>query len=323
MTKTSHSIRTLSLMMTSVVALTALAACQTTGSSAQGGESGRQAKIDQAIERAANDADAAGSAQDSLALVEKLYKRNPKDASVATRYARALRNENRLTRANLVIEPFAQDSKAATAEVLVEYASIQTSMGNHAGAEAAARRAVDKNPESGKAYHVLGVALDAQGKHKPAEEAFRSGLEYWQGNPSPLLNNLGLNLAAQGFLDEAAETLRKAAATAPNRAEIERNLRIVNALQVSGGQVPSYLKQEEKDEEKKPKKDDAEKNDKKAAIDHDAPYVPPSKPHPAPAVQKASLSVKPIMDNDPAVKQAQTQAPVPTQKPVSTAAVNQ
>lgn len=42
---------------------------------------------------------------------------------------------------------------------------------------------------------------------------------------------MGLNLAAQGFLDEAIETLRKALDTAPNRTEIERNLRIVSALQ--------------------------------------------------------------------------------------------
>ena len=42
---------------------------------------------------------------------------------------------------------------------------------------------------------------------------------------------MGLNLAAQGFLDEAIETLRKALDTAPNRMEIERNLRIISALQ--------------------------------------------------------------------------------------------
>ena len=91
------------------------------------------------------------------------------------------------------------------------------------------------------AYHMLGIALDAQGEHQPAEDAFRKGLEFWQGDPAPILNNLGLNLAAQGFLDEAAEVLRKALATSPNREEIERNLRIVSALRESGGRAPSYM----------------------------------------------------------------------------------
>jgi len=46
-----------------------------------------------------------------------------------------------------------------------------------------------------------------------------------------MLNNTGLNLAALGFLDEALDALRKAKTTASNKEEIERNIRIVSALQ--------------------------------------------------------------------------------------------
>ena len=104
-------------------------------------------------------------------------------------------------------------------------------MGNYIDAEDAARKAVLLDPKRGQAYHVLGIALDAQGHHEQAQVALQKALDHWEGNPSAVLNNIGLNLAAQGFLDEAIETLRKAQDMAPNRKEIERNLRIVSALQ--------------------------------------------------------------------------------------------
>ena len=84
-----------------------------------------------------------------------------------------------------------------------------------------------------RAYHYLGIALDAQGKHPEAEKAFRKGLDMWQGDPTPIMNNLALNLSSQGYLDEASEILEKARAVSPNRLEVERNLRIITALRQS------------------------------------------------------------------------------------------
>ena len=77
--------------------------------------------------------------------------------------------------------------------------------------------------------------MDAQGKHPEAERAFRKALDYWQGDPTTVMNNLALNLASQEFLDEAIEILNKAKAISPDRIEVERNLRIVMALQQSSG----------------------------------------------------------------------------------------
>lgn len=237
MLERNSRLRAIALVLLGGSAL-ALAGCQTTTA-----RTTQQSQVDAVLERAANSATAAGQSRESLAIVEKMYKRNPNDAAVAVRYTRALREANRLTRASLVIAPFAKDTRKPNAAAQAEFATVQTALGNYAIAEEFARKSLAMDENAPDSWHILGIALDAQGKHPEAEDAFRKGLDLWQGDPAPILNNLGLNLAAQGFLDEVAETLRKALETAPNRSEIERNLRIVSALRESGGRAPSYVQE--------------------------------------------------------------------------------
>lgn len=218
-----------------------LGACQTAGTA------GQTAGIDATAESAAH----APQGSESLSTLENLYKRNPDNVDVAVRYARALRMNDRLNRASIVIAPFAKDNRKPNADAKAEFAATQIALGNNAVAKEYAEKAVALNGTP-QAWHILGIALDANGEHAPAEDAFRKALAGWPGDPAPVLNNLGLNLASQGFLDEATEILRKALVTAPNRGEIERNLRIVEALRESGGRAPSYL-QEARDKEKKAK----------------------------------------------------------------------
>jgi len=213
------------LLLTASVALSACATTTPTGHDA------RTAKMNAVLERAAGEAESQGKTEQSLVILEQMYKRNSGDPATALKYAQALRQQSYFNRAAIVLEPFSASDEPANANVVIEYASVLASMGKYAESEEAARKAVMLAPDSGQAYHVLGIALDAQGHHEQAQVAFEKGLERWEGNPSPILNNMGLNLAAQGFLDEAVETLRKAMDTAPNRMEIERNLRIVSALQ--------------------------------------------------------------------------------------------
>jgi Flp pilus assembly protein TadD len=174
-----------------------------------------------------------GESTQSLASLESQYKSNSGDQAAAVNYARALREAGRFERAKLIVSPFAAKATKATVPAQVEAASIQAALGDYLKSEEIARKAVLLDPDYGPAYHVLGIALDAQGLHEPAEAAFRKALDRWQGNQSPVLNNLGLNLAASGFIDEALDTLRKAQALDPTRIEIERNIRIVSALQIA------------------------------------------------------------------------------------------
>lgn len=215
----------------------ALGACQTTGTTTTPPAQQGAAQTQQT------------PAQASLATLEQAYKRNPSDVNAALNYARALRENDRLSRASIIISPFAKNDRRPHAGARAEYASIQASLGNYAEARDYAAKAIAADPKSQQAYHIQGIALDAAGNHKAAEASFRKALEMWEGDPTPVLNNLGLNLASQGFLDEAAETLRKALETSPDRAEIERNLRIVDALRESGGRAPSYM-QEERDRQR-------------------------------------------------------------------------
>lgn len=187
-------------------------------------------RINAILEKAADEAQLRGNTAENLALLERVYKRNSNDPKAALKYARVLRHANRLQRASVVLTPFARDETLNNIDIKIEYAAIQAAMGNYGIAENSARQAVSITPENPRAQHMLGIALDAQGIHKEAEDSFRMALDHWEGDPTPIMNNLGLNLAAQGFLDEALNILRKASAAAPNRPEIERNLRIVTAL---------------------------------------------------------------------------------------------
>lgn len=220
------------VLSTAAFASLTMAACQPATYQSQ--QDDRTAAIDSALARASDRGVVANSGE-SLAAMERAYSGNSDDPAVATKYAKALRDAGRLNRAAVVLTPFAQDSSLKSEAVKTEFASIQAAMGNYKEAENYARQAVLLNPDIGQPYHVLGTALDAQGYHDQAEVAFRRALEHWQGNPATVLNNLGLNLASQGFLDEAVDVLRKAQAADPQRPEIERNLRIVTTLQQNAG----------------------------------------------------------------------------------------
>lgn len=225
--------RKFSLLVTTIMASMALSACQTTGTTPSAKET-REQQIDSALERAtAKAVERSGGTQSPDAL-EKDYKNNAEDAQGAIKYAKSLREDDQLNRAAMVLEPFASDA-ASPAAAKTEYAAILLAQGNYESAEEYGKKAVMQDDQDHEAYHYLGIALDAQGKHPEAERAFRKALDHWEGDPTTVMNNLALNLAAQEYLDEAIEILYKAKAISPNRIEVERNLRIVMALQQSSG----------------------------------------------------------------------------------------
>ena len=149
--------------------LFALSACGTTQS--QNPQS-NSSKIDSALERAAVSAAASGETSQSMSYVEKLYKRNSSDPDAAIAYAKALREADYLSRAALVLEPFAKDSKGPV-QAKTEYAALQLAQGNYEAAEEYAKKAVLQDEKNHEAYHYLGIALDAQAMHPEAERAFR------------------------------------------------------------------------------------------------------------------------------------------------------
>ncbi|MCB1838713.1 MAG: tetratricopeptide repeat protein [Rhodospirillales bacterium] len=223
--------KTFSNYLILAAALVQLTACQTTGSDQQAADMAKQqqsAKIDAAIDKALAEGGEANLSGALLAL-ERQYKRDSSNPDTAYRYAKALRQADFANRASVVLTPFAKQPEAPSG-ILSEMSSIELSLGHFKSAENYAQQAVMKNPEDYIAYQNLGIALESQENHPAAERAFRKGLETWKGDPTPIMNNLALNLATQGYIDEAIQILEKAKALSPDRIEIERNLRIVRAL---------------------------------------------------------------------------------------------
>lgn len=206
----------------------ALAACQTTGSGT--GSNDHTAQIDNVLERMAGTASSQGHTEQSLAILENRYRRNSNDENLAIEYARALREMQYLNRASMVAAPFARREDASNA-AKNEFAAIQLALGNYTVAEDFSKQVIRDDPQNHTAFQHLGIALDAQGMHEEGERAYRKALEYWDGDPTAIMNNLALNLATQGYVDEAVEILQKAKSIAPHRMDIERNLRIVTTLQ--------------------------------------------------------------------------------------------
>ena len=259
-----------SLLLTSALAASlVLVACATNQNAAS-----RSDRIGAALENAAANA---GNAGESLAMLEQMYKRKSDDPQTTLKYAQALREAGRLTRANLILAPFGEDASCKDKNIKIEYASLKAAIGDYIAAEKAAREAVLLDPDSGQAYHLLGIALDAQGLHPQAEVALRKALDRWKGGDGAVLNNLGLNLAAQGFMDEAIESLRKAAAVSPDRTEIERNLRIVSALRTqppkTGMRIVPKPPRRPPALDEKPKK-----QEKKQTMQDEKPEIVPVKP---------------------------------------------
>lgn len=266
------------------ISVLALAACGTTGNAnvTNGKEASR---VDAILERAAREAKASGNRTETVALLEQIHQRNPDDAAIATGLGQALREDEQFTRARQVLLPFTE-GKNTYPDAVMELAMVQLSLGQYKEAELTARKAVELDPNSGRAYLALGTALDAQNYHEQAEVAFRRGIEKWKGDPTPIMNNLALNLASQNKLDQAIDMLQKAKELSPGRVELERNLRIVTTLKegaddfIINKKRPAFVtakpapKETAKVEEKKEtagKKDSKEPAAEKAAAKKAAP----------------------------------------------------
>ncbi|MEM6781729.1 MAG: tetratricopeptide repeat protein [Pseudomonadota bacterium] len=234
------------------------------------------ARLDSAVADAVKRAENAQDPQEAIQIYEEILTLRPNDTDMLTKYARALRNDGQLQKAKSVLEPLVSgDNKDPQA--ITELAMVHLSAGEFKDAELRARETITMLPENGRAFLALGTALDAQKYHEQAETAFRRGIEYWRGDPAPILNNLALNLASQGKLDEAVGVLQRARETSPNRMEIERNYRIISTLRETTG--PTAPK----------------------------PNTKPQAPEPKVEVKKETSKKKharpqPVLENDPALK---------------------
>jgi len=193
--------------------------------------------IDKAMDSALKQAEASGDTQQILSLLEQTYRRNPKDANLAARYARALREDDQIKAAIRILTPFTKGENP-NENAVTENAMAHLALGDFEGAENLALNALGLNDKNARAYLALGTAQDARGKHQDAEISFRQGIKNWKGNPAPIMNNLALNLASQGHLVESLTLIKKAQKEAPHNMELERNKRIISTLLETAKPLP-------------------------------------------------------------------------------------
>lgn len=228
-----------------------VSACASSGSKAPTNKSdsntainsARPALESEAIDKAMRDALAAaevsGNKQEVIATLAQIQARNPNDAIIATRYARELREDDQMMSAKRILEPFV-NKENPNVEALTEMAMTEISLGDFEEAKRHALKSTVINPKNARGFLALGTSQDALQDHPNAELSFRQGLKNWQGDPSPILNNLALNLASQGALEESLSLLERAIKISPKRMELERNRRIIaTLLETSGPRAPA------------------------------------------------------------------------------------
>ena len=171
-----------------------------------------------------------GEQHENLASIRSQYEQNAKDPQIAARYGKALRESGDLKGAKSVLLGVSSDKKVGTL-ANTELSAIYLAQGDFDKAESAARKAIGQDNNNYRAWRNLGNALDAQAKYKEGETAFRKSLALWKGDDKvAVINNLALNLAAQGYTDQSLNLLYDAQKLDSGRVEIERNIRIIRTL---------------------------------------------------------------------------------------------
>jgi protein O-GlcNAc transferase len=93
-------------------------------------------------------------------------------------------------------------------------------------AEASLEQALAADPEYAAAHALLGILLDASGRHERAGEAHERAIALSPGH-APYLNNLGFNLFVRDRHMQAVDAYQRALAYAPSSRRIHNNLGFV------------------------------------------------------------------------------------------------
>ncbi len=191
---------------------------------------GHQEEREARLSTAAANAAAAGKTDEAMDSYARLYDDNKGDKDIALNYAQLLRRTGHADRALRVLAPFADKDNPV---ILNEYAAANIEIGRTDVAQRALADVIG-NPKAANvqadAADLMGVALDAEGKHAEAEKMLRIALAGWKGDKTTVMNNLAICLAAQARFDESLLLLNRALVLAPGRTEIARNIDLVQSL---------------------------------------------------------------------------------------------
>ena len=156
------------------------------------------------------------------------YRANPKDPTVASNYAQALRALGQRAQAASVLEQ-ASIQHPKNMELLGAYGRALADVGNYKQALDVLNRAHTPDQPDWRILSVQGAVLDQMGRHEDAQRYYATALKIVPEEPS-VLSNLGLSYALSRDLARAEATLRRAAARSRDP-RVRQNLALVVGLQ--------------------------------------------------------------------------------------------
>jgi Flp pilus assembly protein TadD len=170
----------------------------------------------------------ADSRRDAEAWGER-YRANPRDATAAMNYAKALTATERRAQAVSVLEQATLQSPHNSA-LLGAYGRALAAVGRFDQAIEVLSRAHSPDKPDWRVLSAHGAVLDQMGRHQDAQRYYASALKIVPDEPT-VLSNLGLSYALAKDLARAEETLRKANAQATSDPRVRQNLALVLGLQ--------------------------------------------------------------------------------------------
>jgi len=183
-----------------------------------------------------------GRSKEALATYERKFKNSAVlDDQTLINYSQLLRNDGKPRTAMKIISKYALDDNGNiktnhTPVLLNELAANKIENGEFKEAASIVSKVLE-NESLGEihadAYNLMGISLDAQGKHSEAEVNFRMALNEWKGSATSVKNNLAVCLASQGKFDEALILLRQALIESPEKDEISKNIELINSIRES------------------------------------------------------------------------------------------
>jgi tetratricopeptide (TPR) repeat protein len=178
-----------------------------------------------------------GKTAEALKLIEPIARRAEASHGDLVAYAEALKTEKRIDEALRVYKrALAIAPKSGVAEH--NLAALQGDLGQHAEAEAGARRAFAKGLDAPETWIVLARALQGQGRHDEAIAAYREAL-----CRRPTMPDAHRDLAQLIWMlteDAAAATAELRAAMRQNPADPGLAIQLAAALSAAGQDEPAY-----------------------------------------------------------------------------------
>jgi Flp pilus assembly protein TadD len=211
-----------------VLALSALAACASTGEGA-GADSAAVLNTGPAIDRTARERIGREDMLTQMAFWAGEYQSFPNDLEAAQKFAEALRKGGRTDRAVQIaaeaIQRFPEDR-----QLLTTYGLALIGNGRAHDALRPLALVAQAEPENWRVRSALGAALDQLGRFAEARAAYQEALAIQPEN-ARVLTNLGVSHIMAGDPESAETYLRQAADQRGAPPEARQNLAIALALQ--------------------------------------------------------------------------------------------